>query len=113
MLDTALADCDAAIAKKPDDTDYLESRALVLLRLGRFGDAVKAYDTALARRPLWAPALHGRSLAEAGLGETAKSRADQAALVHVDADIADEFDRMGVAVPGTAKSASITARSSH
>jgi len=113
MLDTALADCDAAIAKKPDDTDYLESRALVLLRLGRFGDAVKAYDTALARRPLWAPALHGRSLAEAGLGETAKSRADQAALVQVDADIADEFDRMGVAVPGTAKSASITTRSSH
>jgi len=115
MLDTALADCDAAIAKQPDHTDYLESRALVLLRLGRFADAVKAYDAALARRPLWTPALYGRSLAEAGLGGAAASGSDlvnRRIALKVDADVVDEFARMGIGTPRLTKSTSVTAQSS-
>ena len=114
MLDTALADCDAAIAKQPDHTDYLESRALVLLRLGRFADALKAYDAVLARRPLWTPALYGRSLAEAGLGGTATSGpglANHRIAFKADADVGDEFERMGIGTQRLTKSTSVTAQS--
>jgi Flp pilus assembly protein TadD len=48
-LESALADCNAALTKAPDMAGYLDSRGLVLLRLGRIDDAIADYDQALAK----------------------------------------------------------------
>ncbi|MET0373774.1 MAG: tetratricopeptide repeat protein, partial [Rhizorhabdus sp.] len=50
-LESALADCNVALAKEPDDVQFLDSRGLVLLRLGRLDDAIADYDRALAKTP--------------------------------------------------------------
>lgn len=95
-LESALADCDAALAKQPDTPAYRDSRALVLLRLGRIDDAIAEYDRALAKQPTMAASLFGRAVAWARKGDKAKSDLDRAAAVKADADVEAEFERYGV-----------------
>jgi tetratricopeptide (TPR) repeat protein len=63
----------------------IDSRALVLLRLGRLREAQAEYDKALALRPHEAASLYGRGLAELRLGLAKQGQADLAAAERLDA----------------------------
>ena len=95
-LDQALADCEAALKLAPADPGTLDSRAFVLLRLGRHEAAIAAYDRALALRPHTAPSLFGRGLAKLRAGHAAEGRADLAAARVFDARVDSEFAGYGL-----------------
>jgi tetratricopeptide (TPR) repeat protein len=95
-LQSALADCEAAIAKSPDMAAFLDSYGFVLLRLNRIDEAIAAYDKALARSPKLAPSLYGRAIAWARKGDKQKSEADAAAATAVDSGIRTRFEGFGV-----------------
>jgi tetratricopeptide (TPR) repeat protein len=95
-LESALGDCNAALAKAPDNAAYLDSRALVLLRLGRVEDAIADYDRVLAKSPFMSSSLFGRSLAWARRGNRAKADADAAAAIKIEPGVADRFQSYGL-----------------
>jgi tetratricopeptide (TPR) repeat protein len=95
-LDSALQDCDAAIAKAPGTAAYLDSRAFVLLRMGRYDEAIAAYDKALDLQPVLPPSLYGRGIAWAKKGDKAKSDADISMATALDPDLLERFARYGV-----------------
>jgi len=98
-LDSALRDCDAALAKEPGNAAILDSRGFVLLRLGRYDEAIAAYDEALAKSPRLSPSLFGRGVAFAHKGEKAKAAADFAEAAKVDVDTKSRFEGYGITVP--------------
>jgi tetratricopeptide (TPR) repeat protein/transglutaminase-like putative cysteine protease len=95
-LASALVDCQAALAAKPDTAAYLDSEGFTLLRLGRLDDAIAAYTRALSFRAASAPSLFGRGVAELRRGGVKQGDADVAAARHQDGDIVEEFARYGV-----------------
>jgi tetratricopeptide (TPR) repeat protein len=95
-LASALEDCDKALEKAPDCLKCRDSRAFVLLRLGRLDDAIADYDRTLAKRPHQAVSLYGRAIAWARKGESGKAKADAAAALKDDPDIADTFTGYGL-----------------
>ena len=95
-LESALADCNAALSKEREVAGFLDSRGLVLLRLGRIDDAIADYDHALAKRPDYPTSLFGRSVAWAKKGNKVKSDADAAAALKMDPDVQSEFESYGV-----------------
>lgn len=95
-LESALADCNAALAKASDVAGYLDSRGLVLLRLGRFDDAIADYDRALAKSPRIASSLFGRAVAWARKGDRTRSESDAVAAAKIDPDVRANFERYGV-----------------
>lgn len=95
-LDSALADCDQALALRPDVPGYLDSRALVLLRLGRLDDAVADYDRVLARNPDFGTSFYGRAIIWTRKGMVDKAAADFRAAFRVRPRASDEFARYGV-----------------
>lgn len=95
-LESALSDCNAALAKEPDFPGFLDSRGLVLLRLGRLDDAVADYDRALAKAPRMPSSLFGRAIAQARKGEKAKSDVDYAAALRANPDVEAEFEDYGI-----------------
>jgi tetratricopeptide (TPR) repeat protein len=95
-LDSALDDCNAALEKAPDNAAFLDSRGLVLLRLGRIDEAIADYDRALAGRPGQSTSLFGRAVAWARKGDKAKSDADAAAAQTADPNIRTTFEQYGV-----------------
>lgn len=68
-LDQALADCEAALATLAEAASIIDSRAMVLLQMGRFEEARAAYDLALAGEPNQFASLYGRGLARRALGD--------------------------------------------
>jgi tetratricopeptide (TPR) repeat protein len=96
MLASALADCDAALAKSPTSRAILDSRGFVLFRLGRFDDAIVAYDAALAKAPREPASLFGRGLAYAARGDKAKADADFTAAAAITSEIDEEFAGYGL-----------------
>ncbi|MDE8650956.1 tetratricopeptide repeat protein [Novosphingobium album (ex Liu et al. 2023)] len=98
-LESALADCEAALTKAPDVAGYLDSRGLVLLRLGRLDGAISDYDRALAKSPNLPTSLFGRAVAWARKGDRAKSEADLRAALSIDPDIRTSFETYGVKLP--------------
>ncbi|AQR72402.1 DUF3857 domain-containing protein [Sphingomonas sp. LM7] len=104
VLESALADCNAALAKEPDAAGFLDSRALVYLRLGRVDEAIADYDRALAKVPSLTSSLFGRALAWSRKGDKAKADADAAAAVRNEAGVRERFKRYGLELPsvGTA-----------
>ncbi len=95
-LATALDACDAALAKAPSVANYLDSRGMVLLRLNRYDDAIRAYTAALLVRPNAAYSLYGRAIAERRRGDTEAAEADMQAAAQSDARIADTFAEYGI-----------------
>jgi tetratricopeptide (TPR) repeat protein len=95
-LESALEDCNAALRGKPEASSYLDSRGLVLLRLGRLDQAAADYDRALALRPQLAPSLLGRALVRARKGDKAGAAADRAAALKSDPAIEKEFHGYGL-----------------
>lgn len=95
-LASALADCNAALAKMPDMPAILDSRALVLLRLDRLDEARTDYDHALSKTPNLPTSLYGRGIIWARKGDTVRANADFTAALKIDEDIKAAFDRYGV-----------------
>lgn len=95
-LESALVDCNGALSKAPDTAAYLDSRGLVLLRLGRLDEALVDYDRALAKFPNQASSLFGRAVAWARKGDKTKSDADAAAALKANPDIRTQFEAYGI-----------------
>lgn len=95
-LDSASSACDAALKAMPTEPAFLDSRGVVLLRLGRYAEAIEAYDAALRGRPLAADSLYGRGLAERRLNKRSASEADMRTAMILDARVADTFATYGL-----------------
>ena len=88
-LETALADCDRAIAGA-EEAGFVDSRALILLHLERYEEARAAYDQALAAEPGQTSSRYGRGLARLALGDAAgQEDLDKARARSL--DVADNF----------------------
>jgi Flp pilus assembly protein TadD len=98
--DVALAsahdDCNAAVAKAPTDVAVLDSQGFVLMRLGRYDQAIAAYDAGLKLDPLEADSLYGRGICELRVGKKARGRSDIKAATALSFWVADEFAHYGV-----------------
>lgn len=90
-LQIALAECEEGLRRDIVTASYLDSRAFVLLRLGRYDEAIEAYNRTLAMDPRLAPALLGRAITWARKGDKAKSDADLAAALAINPKVQDEF----------------------
>lgn len=90
-LELALADCDAALAGEPGGAHVMDSRAMVLLRMGRFEEAVAQYDRALEIAPTLAPSLYGRGVAKWAL-DREDWQEDVAKALSIDPDVASSFE---------------------
>ena len=90
-LEQALKDCDAALALRPNVAGYMDSRAFVLLQLGRPEEALAVYDRALELEPRQAASLYGRGLVKEALGRVEEAGADKAAALRLSAGVAAEF----------------------
>jgi tetratricopeptide (TPR) repeat protein len=78
-LDAALADCNAALQRIPNEPHALDSLGVVQMRRGHYAEAVNAFDEALKRIPDNAGFLYLRGLCERKLGYTASADTDTAA----------------------------------
>jgi tetratricopeptide (TPR) repeat protein len=78
-LDKALSDCNRAVKGRAGAPYFLDSRALVYLRLGNYDKAIADYDAVLSNQPKNPWALHCRGLAKLHKGLTAEGQADIAA----------------------------------
>jgi tetratricopeptide (TPR) repeat protein len=72
-LDVALADCNKALELDSDPAFYLDTRAMVHFRAGRFKEALADYDAALAASPEQTASLYMASIVADRLGDKAKA----------------------------------------
>ncbi|NBB15000.1 DUF3857 domain-containing protein [Caulobacter sp. SLTY] len=98
-LEAALGDCDAALQLEPRNAPTLDSRGFVLMRLGRWKDALADYDKAISIRADSAESLYGRALAKYGVGDKAGGDADLAQARKLDPAIDEEFATYGLKAP--------------
>ena len=91
----ALADCDAAVRNRPNVPHIEDSRAFVLLRLGRNDEAMAQYEAAWGNRPAPAMALYGRSIAERRTGRAEASERDRLDAIRRDKFVADWYRLYG------------------
>ena len=87
-MDQALQDCDIAVSS--GEAAVIDSRAMVLLHLGRYDEARAAYDQALSALPNLPASLYGRGLARRALGD-AGGEADLTRAKALDIDVAEDF----------------------
>ncbi|HKX92053.1 MAG TPA: DUF3857 domain-containing protein [Sphingomicrobium sp.] len=95
LLESALAECTEALKLRPDSAAVLDSLGLTLLRLGRYEEAIGAYDKAIAGG-IGAISLMGRSIAQARKGNKSLAEADRKAALAENPDIAAEAQRFGL-----------------
>lgn len=95
-LESALADCDRALALAPRTPAFMDSKGLVLLRLRRTDEAIAVYNDALVLAPDMAGSLYGRSIAWTRKGDTIRAAADRAAATKSNAAVGEEFAGYGV-----------------
>jgi TonB family protein len=93
-LDRALEACNLALGKMPRLADYLDSRGLVLLRLGRLKEALADYDLALKQNPHLASSLYCRGLVLLRLGQSGARDIDQA--IALNATIGEFYGAFGL-----------------
>lgn len=75
-LDRAHAACEKALQIEPSKVDYLGSMGFVLFQLGRYADAVTAFDAALAVKPHLSRPLYWRGMAKNAACHCADGDAD-------------------------------------
>jgi hypothetical protein len=90
-LEQALALCNAALASSPNAANILDSRALVLLHLGRTEEALADYERVLRLNAMIVPTRYGRGLARLALGDAGGQEDIDLALV-VNPDVGRSFE---------------------
>jgi len=95
-LKKALGDCDTALRLRPDIPAFLDSRALVRMRLGELADSIQDYDAVLKAQPKNAWALYARGVAELREGMTAAGNADVAAAAALQPNVVELAKSRGV-----------------
>jgi tetratricopeptide (TPR) repeat protein len=95
-LERALDECQAALAEQPESAAIMDSKAFVLLRLGRFDEAIATYDKVLAESPTLAASLFGRAIALSRKGDQGKAEADFSAARKAYSGVDEQFARYGV-----------------
>lgn len=95
-LDAALADCNAAVRLEPTAPAYLDSRALVYLRLGKYDKAIADYDAALGMDPKSASTRYCRGIARIRQGHATEGQADIAEAVAHAPKVAELYARHGI-----------------
>jgi predicted Zn-dependent protease len=95
-LDKALVDCNAALKQGLSNSNFLDSRGLVHLRLGQFDAAIADYDAALKLQPKGAWSLYGRGLARRKTGATAEGDADVQAALAIQPNLTNAMKRYGL-----------------
>ena len=93
LLDGALKACDKSLQLAPNSAATLDSRGLVLLRLGKYQDSIASYDQSLQKQPWEASSLYGRGLAELRSGNPAQGSADVAKAKVLEATVDATFAR--------------------
>jgi tetratricopeptide (TPR) repeat protein/predicted aspartyl protease len=101
-LETALADCDAAMKQGLRVSNVMDSRGLVLLRMGRIDEAISQYDRAIQAQPKNAWSLYGRGLAKLKKGQKAAGDADVQAAISLQPNMANVAKSYGVAPEASA-----------
>lgn len=96
MLADALRDCRKAIKRDGQNPNYLDSLALVQLRLGHYAESIKAYQHILTQEPHSAWSRYGLGLAEIRNGQTEAGRADLVAAHALDPKIEARATRYGL-----------------
>lgn len=91
-LDLALKECDGALAAEPECAACMDSRGLVLLRLGRLEESVREYDRALQLRPRQPTSLYGRGVARIRMGQQDAGRQDLEAARAISPSVAMQFE---------------------
>ena len=114
-MQQALADCNESLHLDGNDPDALASRGFTYLKLGQLADAIVNYDAALKVAPRHASSLYGRGVVKLRQGDVERGNADIATATAIQADIADQFARYGVApvaerAPGPATPAQSAAK---
>jgi tetratricopeptide (TPR) repeat protein len=97
QLTLALAACEKALGMDAKAAEFLDSKGFVLLQLGRFGDAIAAYDAALALKPRLAASLYGRGVAKKRICHCDAGNADLKAGRLDDPTVVRTFARAGLA----------------
>ena len=105
-LESALADCDLALKKGGRNSAFMDSRGLVLLRLGRLDEAIRQYDASIKAQPKHAWSLYGRGLAKLRKGDKAGGEADIAAAMAIEPGVAEQAKQIGLAPDGQHAAAS-------
>jgi tetratricopeptide (TPR) repeat protein len=99
-LPLALKDCNAAARgvqkSSPEFAKILDSRALVLLRMGNFDKSIADYNASLKINPKNPWGLYGRGVDELREKKVSEGQADIARAEAVSPHIADEFNRRGI-----------------
>lgn len=95
-LDRALADCNTALKLRPGYGGYLDSRALVQLRLGNLDAALADYDAAVKANPRNAWSLYTRALAEQRAGKTEAAAADRKAALAINPGVTKRAMKFGL-----------------
>jgi tetratricopeptide (TPR) repeat protein len=96
ILKQALTDCNEALRLMPGNPGTLDSRAFVFLKMTNYDAAVSDFDAALRVDGKLAFALYGRGLARLKNDDPA-GEADITAAKAIQADIAEEYARYGMA----------------
>ena len=97
-LQAALADCNESLRLQPAMVS-VGTRGLVLLKLGRFDEAIAEYDAGLKIFANSALSLYGRGVAKRKKGDVAGGDADIAAAKAMRGDVADWHAKWGVSAP--------------
>ncbi len=97
-LQLALADCNQAIKLLPGHAEYLDSRAFVYLKLGRYDEAIADYNESLKTAQGYANALFGRGIAKIRKGDAVGGQADIAAAKAAEPDVAERFEEYNMTV---------------
>ena len=95
-LQFALDTCNASLAQAPKVSSTLDSKGLVLMRLGRYQEAIASYDAALKGNGTKASSLYVRGIAKHRLGDLKGGKADMDAAIVIHDLIAREFSELGV-----------------
>ena len=100
-LALALKDCDAALKRADKSSPFyarvVNSRGLVLLRMGDYDKSMSDFDASLKANPKDAWSWYGRGIDKLRKQRTAEGDADIAQATALWPKIADEFSRRGIA----------------
>jgi tetratricopeptide (TPR) repeat protein len=95
-LNRALDDCNAALRARPNTAGYLDSRALVRLRLGDLHGALADYNAALSVQPANAWTLYMRGVVKRRVGDAAGAEADRSAALAIAPRVGERAAKLGL-----------------